>query len=64
VANNDPGNEFWRTEDDAVRAEFAAIFGSEDDLADDFTLDDDDELDDPSDLPIDEWPADWPDYEF
>ena len=62
--NNDPGNEFWRTEDAAVRDEFAAIFGSEDDPADDFTLDDYDELGDPSDMPTDEWPADWPDYEF
>ena len=59
MTNNDPGNEFWKTEDDAVRDEFAAIFGSEDDPADD-----DNEFGDPPDMITYPVPIDWPDCEI
>ena len=62
--SDDPGNEFWRIEDSAVRDEFATIFGSEVDPADDFTLDAEDEFGDPADMPTDSSSADWPDCEF
>ena len=64
MTNNDPGNEYWRIEDAAVRDEFAAIFHSEADeldLADEGLADVDPSFADDDDLAIQ---SDEPDFDW